>query len=51
LPFFPKEHPDECKSAIKRLYELDADVMLPGHGPPIMPKASEQVKAFYQGLK
>jgi len=46
----PKEHPEEWKAAIKRLYELDLDVMLPGHGSPTMPKDSEQVKAFYQGL-
>jgi glyoxylase-like metal-dependent hydrolase (beta-lactamase superfamily II) len=51
LPSLYKENPSECKAAIKRLYELDADAMLPGHGPPIMPNASEQVKAFYQGLK
>lgn len=50
LPFRYKDNPSECKAAIKRLYELDADVMLPGHGTPIMPKASEQVKAFYLGL-
>jgi glyoxylase-like metal-dependent hydrolase (beta-lactamase superfamily II) len=51
LPSLYKENPSECKAAIKRLYELDVDAMLPGHGPPIMPNASEQVKAFYQGLK
>ena len=51
LPFRYKDNPVECKSAIKRLYKLDADVMLPGRGPPIMPRASEQVKAFYQWLK
>jgi glyoxylase-like metal-dependent hydrolase (beta-lactamase superfamily II) len=51
LPSLYQQNATECKAAIKRLYELDADVMLPGHGTPIMPKASEQVKEFYQGLR
>ncbi len=51
LPSLYQQNASECKAAIKRLYELDANIMLPGHGTPIMPKASEQVKAFYQGLK
>jgi hydroxyacylglutathione hydrolase len=37
--------------AIKRLSELDFEVMLPGHGSPVMTKASEKVKELYHELK
>ena len=50
VPSQYKENPQKCKAAMKRLSELGAEVMLPGHGTPIRPNASEQVRTFYQGL-
>jgi glyoxylase-like metal-dependent hydrolase (beta-lactamase superfamily II) len=38
-------------NAIKRLSELSFDIMLPGHGKPIMRDASEKVMELYHELK
>ncbi len=38
-------------NAIKRLSELDFQIMLPGHGKPIMIGASEKVRELYHELK
>jgi glyoxylase-like metal-dependent hydrolase (beta-lactamase superfamily II) len=45
------EDPKSAIGAIKRLAELDFDIMLPGHGKPIMSNASEKVKDLYGELK
>jgi glyoxylase-like metal-dependent hydrolase (beta-lactamase superfamily II) len=50
VPLFYRSNRDECNAAIKRLSELDADIMLPGHGSPIRPQASQKVRAFHDKL-
>jgi glyoxylase-like metal-dependent hydrolase (beta-lactamase superfamily II) len=45
------EDPKSAIGAIKRLSELDFNIMLPGHGKPIMSNASEKVKELYGELK
>ena len=53
MPPHPRftEDPKSAISAIKRLSELDFNIMLPGHGKPIMSNASEKVKELYGELK
>ncbi len=50
VPFQYKDHRDECNAAMRLLSEMNAEVILPGHGTPIRPNASEQLRTFYQGL-
>ena len=38
-------------NAIKRMSELSFDIMLPGHGKPIMGSASEKVRELFHELK
>jgi glyoxylase-like metal-dependent hydrolase (beta-lactamase superfamily II) len=42
--------PAKEKESIRKLATLDFDVMLPGHGEPLKPKASEAVKKFAETL-
>lgn len=50
VPAMYKENRDECNAAIRRISEMNAEVILPGHGTPIRPNASKQLRTFYQGL-
>jgi glyoxylase-like metal-dependent hydrolase (beta-lactamase superfamily II) len=53
MPPHPRftENMHDAIQAIKRLAELDFDVLLPGHGSPVMTGASEKVKELYHELK
>jgi glyoxylase-like metal-dependent hydrolase (beta-lactamase superfamily II) len=49
----PKPFSDDVEQAIiavRRLAELDFDVLCPGHGPPLVGGAGEQVRAMVQSL-
>jgi len=50
-PMGYKYEKQECDQGIQRLSDLGMETMLPGHGPPIRPKASEKVRAFQAELK
>lgn len=50
-PMGYKYNRKECDSAIERLSDLNIDIMLPGHGPPIRPDASVKVRTFLGDLK
>jgi glyoxylase-like metal-dependent hydrolase (beta-lactamase superfamily II) len=39
------------KESIRKIALLNFDVMLPGHGEPLRPKASETIKKFVETLK
>jgi glyoxylase-like metal-dependent hydrolase (beta-lactamase superfamily II) len=45
------EDPESAISAIERLSGLSFDIMLPGHGKPIMSNASYKIKELYAELK
>jgi glyoxylase-like metal-dependent hydrolase (beta-lactamase superfamily II) len=46
VPFQYKYHKEECDLTFSRIAELDIDVLLPGHGPPILKGAGDKVKEF-----
>jgi hydroxyacylglutathione hydrolase len=46
VPFQYKYHKEECDLTFSRLAELDVDVLLPGHGPPILKDAGDRVREF-----
>ena len=50
LPRFTEDMPGAI-NAIKRISELDFDVMLPGHGTPVLKDASAKVKELYHEVK
>lgn len=50
-PALFKYNREECERAIERLSELNMEIMLPGHGPPIRPEASGKVRTFLAELK
>lgn len=37
---------DEVKRSVERISRLDFQILMPGHGPPVMEGASEKVRAF-----
>jgi hydroxyacylglutathione hydrolase len=37
---------DQAKESVKKISELKFDILLPGHGPPIMSNASAKLKEF-----
>ncbi len=41
----------QIDDSIKKLAKLDYDIMLSGHGQPLMPKASDKVRQFASGWK
>jgi glyoxylase-like metal-dependent hydrolase (beta-lactamase superfamily II) len=41
---------EQAVAAVRRLAELDFDVLCPGHGPPLVGGAGEQVRAMVQSL-
>ena len=47
----PPEHftldMDKAKNSIRKISTFDFDVLLSGHGQPLMPEASQKVKDFY----
>jgi glyoxylase-like metal-dependent hydrolase (beta-lactamase superfamily II) len=43
--------PAKVKDSIRKIAALNFDVMLPGHGEPLKPNASEQIKKFVESLK
>jgi glyoxylase-like metal-dependent hydrolase (beta-lactamase superfamily II) len=43
--------PSKAKDSIGKISTYNFDVMLSGHGEPLMPEASEKLKAFYATLK
>jgi glyoxylase-like metal-dependent hydrolase (beta-lactamase superfamily II) len=43
--------PNTARDSIGKISTLNFDVMLPGHGEPLRPEASEAVKKFYAFLK
>jgi glyoxylase-like metal-dependent hydrolase (beta-lactamase superfamily II) len=49
-PKFTENMPGAIQS-IKRISELDFDIMLPGHGSPVMHDASAKVKELYHEVK
>jgi hydroxyacylglutathione hydrolase len=44
-------NPGEAKQSIKKISQLDFDVMLSGHGEPLIPNASDRIKEFYGSSK
>ncbi len=50
-PALYKQNEEECFRAIQRLSELNIEIMLPGHGPPIRPNASKKVRTFLEELR
>lgn len=50
-PALYKSNKEGCDRAIERLSELNMDIMLPGHGPPIRPDASAKVNTFLRERK
>ena len=40
-----------AEESIRRISTFDFDVMLSGHGEPLMPSASEKLKSYYASLK
>ena len=42
---------DEAKDSIRKISTFDFDIMLSGHGQPLMSNASQRVKEFYASLK
>ena len=42
--------PAKVKESIRKIAELNFDVMLPGHGEPLKPKASEEIKKFTESI-
>lgn len=51
VPFQYKYHKKECDLTFSRLAELDIDVLLPGHGPPILKGADDMVREFAAKMK
>ena len=43
--------PAKVEESIRKIAALDFDVMLPGHGEPLKPNASEEVRKFAETLK
>jgi glyoxylase-like metal-dependent hydrolase (beta-lactamase superfamily II) len=43
--------PEKAKESIGRISTFDFDILLSGHGQPLMPNASQKVKDFYATLK
>ena len=43
--------PEKVQESIRKLAKLDFDVMLPGHGEPLKPNASEEVRKFVASLR
>ena len=43
--------PQKAKKSIERISTFNFDVMLSGHGQPLMPNASQKIKDFYATLK
>lgn len=43
--------PTKVKESIRKIAALNFDVMLPGHGEPLKPNASEEVRKFAESLK
>lgn len=50
-PMGYKYEKEECDKGIQRLSELQMEIMLPGHRPPIRPDASGKVRTFLEELK
>ncbi len=50
-PALYKQNEEECFRPIQRLSELDIEIMLPGHGPPIRPNASKKVRTSLEELR
>jgi glyoxylase-like metal-dependent hydrolase (beta-lactamase superfamily II) len=42
---------DKAKASIGKISKFDFDIMLSGHGEPLMPEASKKIKGFYSNLK
>ena len=42
---------DKAKDSIRKISTFDFDILLSGHGQPLMPDASQKVKDFYVTLK
>ena len=42
---------DKAKQSVGKISTFDFDVMLSGHGQPLMPDASQKIKEFYATLK
>jgi glyoxylase-like metal-dependent hydrolase (beta-lactamase superfamily II) len=42
---------DQALASLRRLAELDFDVLCPGHGPPLVGGADEEVRAMVQGME
>ena len=43
--------PEGVKESIRKISAFKFDVMLPGHGEPFKPKASDEVKKFVESVK
>jgi glyoxylase-like metal-dependent hydrolase (beta-lactamase superfamily II) len=50
VPLNFKTNKAEALDSIRRISELDCEIILPGHGKPIMANASKRVGEFYQEL-
>jgi glyoxylase-like metal-dependent hydrolase (beta-lactamase superfamily II) len=50
VPYNFKTNKAEALVSIRRISELDCEILLPGHGRPIMANASKKVDKFYQEL-
>ena len=42
---------DKARDSIRKISTFDFDILLSGHGQPLMPTASQKVKDFYATLK
>jgi glyoxylase-like metal-dependent hydrolase (beta-lactamase superfamily II) len=42
---------DKARNSIRKISTFDFDILLSGHGQPLMPNASQKVKDFYATLK
>ena len=42
---------DKAKNSIRKISTFDFDVMLSGHGQPLMPDASQKVKDYVAAMK
>ena len=50
LPMSMSSHNmDQARASVARLAELEYDIALPGHGAPILGRASEKVRAWARG--
>ena len=42
---------EKAKQSVGKISTFDFDVMLSGHGQPLMPDASQKIKEFYATMK